>query len=283
MGNPRKLGRLALGLGLGAAVLGMSTSALAQRDVGRNLYNGPDHTLEITAPSGDTGPAPPGSKPPNLDPKDLSGHWVNFGIKHLAGPAAGVPAPLKPKYMKQLEKRMRDTNSGIPEGDASTQCFPHGTPRAIESPYPVEVIMTPAAHGQPGQVTVLMETLHNIRRLYLTDKHNAKMGESFLGESIAHWEGDDLVVHTTKLNTRTYLDDEGTTHSTKEEVTEHIHKSADGTKLIFLSTVTDPVTLYHPYTTRTVLHWRPDIRNQEFICEENNRNGVDEHGITTAK
>jgi hypothetical protein len=283
MKDPRKLGRLALGCGLGAMAVLMSTSALAQRDSGRNLYNGPDHTLEITAPSGDSGPAPAGTAAPNTDPHDLNGHWVNFGIKHLAGPEAGVPAPLKPKYMAKLEKRMRDTNSGIPEGDASTQCFPHGTPRAIESPYPVEVIMSPAAHGAPAQVTILMETLHNIRRIYLTDKHFDNMGESFLGESIAHWDGDTLVVDTKKLNTRTFLDDEGSTHSTQEHVVEHIHKSADGTKLEVLSTVTDPVTLYHPYTTRTVLHWRPDIRNQEFICEENNRNGVDKNGITTAK
>ena len=46
----------------------------------------------------------------------------------------------------------------------------------------------------------------------------------------------------------------------------------------------NPVTLEHAYTMPPAyFNWRPDLRNQEFICEENNRNGVDEHGITTAK
>ena len=293
MKDSRKLGRLMLGGGLGAIALALATGAMAQLLVetgaqsgrGRkvNLYNGPDATLQVNTSDGDSGAAPPGSAAPNKDPRDLSGHWLNYGHRTLFGPEGGMPPPLRPKYMAMLEKRIRNKNSGIPEGDASTQCFPHGVPRAFDSPYPVEIIQTPAAHGQPAQITILMETLHNIRRLYLTDTHNAKLGESFMGESIAHWEGDDLVVHTTKLNDRTFIDDEGSTHSTKEEVIEHIHKSGDGKTLEVLSTVIDPVTLWHPYTFRVALHWRPDIRTQEYVCEENNRNKVDEHGITQAK
>ncbi len=36
-------------------------------------------------------------------------------------------------------------------------------------------------------------------------------------------------------------------------------------------TVEDPVTLEKPYSYRRVYHWRPDIRPQEYICEENNQ------------
>ena len=275
--------RLAIGFGLGAVGLLLASSALALRGRVVNLYNGPDPTLQVNTSDGDSGPAPPGSAPPNPDPRDLSGHWLNYGHRTLFGPMPGLPPPLKPKYMAQLEQRIRNKNKGIPEGDASTQCLPHGTPRAFDSPYPVEIIQTPAAHGQPAQITILMETLHNIRRIYMTDKHNARMGESFLGESIGHWEGDTLVVHTTKLNNRTFIDDEGSAHSNKETVVEHIRKSGDGKTLEVFSTVTDPVTLYHPYTFRVALHWRPDIRTQEYVCEENNRNTVDENGITQAK
>ena len=283
MRHARKRGRLLLGYGLGALGLLTASNALAQRSRVINLYNGPDPTLQVRTSDSDTGPGPAGLAAPNKDPRDLSGHWLNYGHKTLFGPADGVPPPLKPKYMAILEKRIRNKNKGIPEGDASTQCWPHGTPRALDSPYPVEIIQTPAAHGQPGQITILMETLHNVRRLYLTDTHTAGLGESFMGDSIAHWEGDDLVVHTTKMNTRTFIDDEGSTHSARMSVIEHIHKSGDGKVLEVVATITDPVTLYHPYSFRMALHWRPDIRTQEYVCEENNRNTVDEHGITSAK
>ena len=210
MRDSRKLGRLALCCGLAGFGLMMAAEAFAQgggpvlvetgaqgkrRTV--NLYNGPDRTLEVNTSDGDSGPAPTGAQAPSLDPHDLSGHWLNYGHRTLFGPEGGMPPPLKPKYMAVLEKRIRNKNKGIPEGDASTQCFPHGTPRAFDSPYPVEIIESPASHGAPAQITVLMETLHNIRRFYLTDTHFPNMGESFLGESIAHWEGDTLVVHTT--------------------------------------------------------------------------------------
>ena len=47
-------------------------------------------------------------------------------------------------------------------------------------------------------------------------------------------------------------------------------------------TVEDPVTLEHSYSYKRIFHWRPDIRPQEYICEENNRNApVD--GVTVAK
>ncbi len=34
-------------------------------------------------------------------------------------------------------------------------------------------------------------------------------------------------------------------------------------------TVEDPVTLEHPYSYRRVYRWRPDVRPQEYVCEEN--------------
>jgi hypothetical protein len=59
-------------------------------------------------------------------------------------------------------------------------------------------------------------------------------------------------------------------------------KIEGGAELELVITVEDPVTLEHPYSYRRIYHWRPDVRPQEYICEENNRNAP-VNGVTVAK
>ncbi len=253
----------------------LAAAAMAQTPPPKPLMLHDDPALALTNISHPGRPAPEGTAPPNPNMHSIEGRWWTSEFKPLLGPAPGVPPPLKPAAMAKLEQSVRNKNKGIPEADASTQCFPHGTPRVMESPYPLEIVET------PGQVTILMETQHNIRRIYLQDHHN-KMGESFLGDSIGHWEGDTLVVDTIGMNTRTFIDDEGSTHSNKQHVVERFRKIDGGSKLEVTNTIEDPDTLEHPYSYKTVYYWRPDMRTQEYVCEENNRNTVI-NGITTAK
>ena len=90
------------------------------------------------------------------------------------------------------------------------------------------------------------------------------------------------MVDTVGLNDRTFIDDEGSSHSTQEHVTERFRKIDNGQNLELIMTVEDPVTLEHPYSYRRVYHWRPDVRPQEYVCEENNRNAP-VNGVTVAK
>src|SRR5690348_17129044 len=78
----------------------------------RTLFNLPDPTLTLTPPLGGSRTAPPGSAPPNPDPHDFEGVWQVQGYEYLLGPEPGVPPPLKPKYIKLLEKRIRAKNRG---------------------------------------------------------------------------------------------------------------------------------------------------------------------------
>ncbi|HEY1899458.1 MAG TPA: hypothetical protein VGG49_06685 [Steroidobacteraceae bacterium] len=240
------------------------------------LHNSGDPTLALTpALRGATG-APKGASPGNPDPHNLEGVWWLTGYQYLLGPEPGVPPPLKPKYMRILEQRIRAKNAGHPEADASTQCFPHGMPRLMESPYPIEIVQT------PGQITFLHEVAHNIRRIYLDRPHPRHLALTFLGDSVGHWEGNTLVVDTIGLNDRTFIDDEGSSHSTQEHVVERFTKIDKGSDLELIMTVEDPVTLEHPYSYRRIYRWRPDVRPQEYVCEENNRNAP-VNGVTVAK
>ncbi len=240
------------------------------------LFNSGDPTLALTPPLLGGRAAPPGSAPPNPDPHDLDGVWWLRGYEYLLGPAPGIPPPLKPKYMKLLEERIRAKNRGTPDADTETQCLSHGMPRLMESPYPIEIVQT------PGRITFLHEVAHEVRRIWMNRPHPAHPRISFLGDSVGHWEGDTLVVDTVAVDDRSYIDDEGSSHSTKLHLIERYTKLAGGSELQLIMTVEDPVTLEHQYSYRRIYSWRPDVRPEEYICEENNRNAP-VNGITVAK
>ena len=90
------------------------------------------------------------------------------------------------------------------------------------------------------------------------------------------------MVETTRINDRTFIDDEGSAKSTSLKTTERFRKINGGAGLEMIMTIDDPVTLEHPYSYRRVYQWRPDVRPMEYVCEENNRNApVD--GVTVAQ
>jgi len=202
--------------------------------------------------------------------------WWLRGYEYLLGPSPGVPAPLKPQYIDLLKKRIREKNAGKPETDTSTACFPHGMPRLMESPYPIEIVQT------PGRITFLHEVAHEVRRIYLDQKHPKGLKDTFLGHSVGHWEGDTLVVDTIGINDKSFIDDEGEAHSNQEHLTERYRKINGGREIELTMTVDDPVTLEHPYSYKRVYEWRPDVRPAEYICEENNRNAP-VNGVTVAR
>ncbi|MGZ5948034.1 MAG: hypothetical protein ACXWKV_15810 [Caulobacteraceae bacterium] len=244
----------------------------------KTLFNDPDPTLALTPGFGGAN-APLRTRagaPPNPDPKNFEGVWWLRGYEFLLGPEPGVPAPLKPQYVELLKKRIRLKNAGTPETDTSTQCFPHGMPRLMESPYPIEIVQT------PGRVTFLHEVAHEVRRIYLDQKHPANLKDTYLGHSVGHWEGDTLVVDTVGINDKSFIDDEGEAHSNKEHLIERYRKIDGGRQIEMTMTVEDPVTLERPYSYKRLYEWRPDVRPAEYICEENNRNAP-VNGVTVAK
>ena len=59
---------------------------------------------------------------------------------------------------------MAGFTAGTPIADAPTQCFPHGIPRLMASPYPIEFVYA------PGLITILHEVAHNVRFIHMDGK-----------------------------------------------------------------------------------------------------------------
>ena len=226
-------------------------------------------------------PAPPipaeqkvGKSP---DPRNFEGVWFTGGYDRTYRQLDRSEPPFNAATRKEWLRHIQAEKDGTPIGDAPTRCYPHGVPRLVASPYPVQFIQT------PGLITILHEVSHNIRYVHMNQKPPANVKPSFLGYSVGHWEEDTLVIETTALNTRTRIDEEGIVHSDKLKVTEYIRKIEDGQRIEDIIHIEDPGSFIKPWDARRYFNWRPDLHLTEYICEENNRNVPNESGFTTAK
>jgi hypothetical protein len=87
------------------------------------------------------------------------------------------------------------------EDSPFTNCTPLGVPFAMNiGGMPMKFLQS------PGMIALYIESSGMMRFIY-TDgrKHNERPNPSYMGESIAHWEGDTLVVDTTGLAPPTLL------------------------------------------------------------------------------
>lgn len=213
----------------------------------------------------------------SADPQNIEGVWFTRGYDRTYRQLDKSEPPFNELGRKEWLRHLQAEKDGQPIADAPTRCFPHGVPRMMASPYPIQIIQT------PGLITILHEVGHNIRYIHMDQPHPKNPKPSFLGHSVGHWEGDTLVVDTIGFNDRTRIDEEGIVHSDKLHMVERFRKIENGNWLENLMTIEDPVYFTRPWQARRTYAWRSDVRLSEYICEENNRNAPGEAGITVAK
>src|SRR5207244_12314122 len=98
--------------------------------------------------------------------------------------------------------------------DPIAHCAMPGVPRITYMPFPFEIMQ------RPGYVVFLYEYLHNHRVIQTTPREHAEGIDLFLGDSIARYEGDTLVIDVTSLGSRTGLDSARHMHDQELQVNE---------------------------------------------------------------
>jgi hypothetical protein len=185
---------------------------------------------------------------------------------HIGNTKDPVLKPWAAKQMQESNDEVLSGKRGLPFSPQSS-CYPGGVPAQLLTPaLPFYFIQT------PRQVWMIWETDHQVRRIYMTDKHSETVTPSWYGESIGHYEnGDTLVVDTIGLQAKmSYIDWFRTPHTEKLHVVERFKLSADGKQLDALVKVEDPDAFNEPmYMTR---RWNK-VPNQllETRCAENER------------
>lgn len=148
--------------------------------------------------------------------------------------------------------------------DPTGQCLPVGPARGIQAPMPFQIVQTPTL------VTILFEYQRTFRIIYLDGrKRLPDQDPEWFGHSVGRWEGNTLVVETTDITHRTWLDTAGHEHSDKLKLTERFQKVADD-NITWSVTFDDPVFFKQPWTVTRPLK-RQDTMIMSYSCEENEK------------
>jgi hypothetical protein len=229
------------------------------------------------------GQLPPDLDPPLKNPRDFEGVWLPAATGGGQGgppPGGAGPAPSSasangaPNGLPAGGGAPAGGNSppgggdgGPPAGAATASwCAPNQVRFAAGAGFAFGIVQS------PDTMILMNEESQNYRIIYFTDKHPplSQIPATRNGHSIAHWEGNTLVVDTLGAVGRDGK--QSTTHTI-----EHVHKSDDGSQLIIESdTGNGPAR-----TSR--LQWRPDNFISESVCEESYGEFVQRDGVTLLK
>jgi hypothetical protein len=209
---------------------------------------------------------------------DLSGIWITGALQLLVGEdeanairradaAAGrqpVPRPEPPPYTPAAEAKRQAYVARRGIDDPMARCFLSGVPRITTRPLPFQIVQ------MRGQVILLYEA-HHAFRIIPTDgrPHPDDIEPSFLGDSVARWDGDTLVVDVIGFNEKTWLAGVGTIHSDKLHVIERYTRDSPDT-IRYEVTMEDPEVFTKPWREVEIFRLRPNERLREYECIENN-------------
>jgi hypothetical protein len=163
--------------------------------------------------------------------------------------------------------------------DPTGHCLPAGIPRSVMlGLFPQQFVQTPT------QLVILYEYMSTFRVIPFDKPHPDDLIPSYMGNSVATWDGDTLVVDIIGFNDKTWLSGTGTFHTEALHIVERYTRVSKD-RIDYEVTMEDPNVLTKPWRLTSSLMLREGTRLQEYVCAENNldpdryeqllRNGVD--------
>jgi hypothetical protein len=155
----------------------------------------------------------------------------------------------RPVYKPQYWEMVKNNDENANEEDPSNNCLPAGIPRGG---VPSFIGQTPTyfIFIYPG-LGGLIATQTMYRMIPADGRKHTPLQDldgTYTGESIAHWEGDTLVVDSWGFDSNTWFDQIGGYFHTEDmHVIERFHR--DGNTLTWTATVEDPAVLLEPWTS----------------------------------
>jgi hypothetical protein len=174
------------------------------------------------------------------------------------GVVEGGTIPYTPDALKQRDANKADWVHKDPE----IKCYLPGVPRANYMALPFQIFQSESA------TLIAYEYAGAVRNLQFKDPGPAPV-DSWMGQSVAHWEGDTLVVVVTGMLDSTWFDRAGNFHTGDLKVVERWTPTGPGV-LRYEAEITDPSIFTRPWKMSMNLykHVGEDARLQQFKCVE---------------
>ena len=208
----------------------------------------------------------PAAPAQNSSRPDLSGIWAREGRTaqmNFSEEAPPMQAWAKTAY-DENQGHAAARGQGLDELDPTTYCLPVGMPRAMAYNYPFEIVQTPQV------VYILFESWQMQRRIYLDGREQGEAAPlRYLGFSTGRYDGNALVVETSGISDRTWLDNSGVPHSDALKVTERLRRTGPE-KMENALRFEDPKTFTRPWESSMTYELRPNFEILENIgfCED---------------
>ena len=186
----------------------------------------------------------------------------------LLGAVASVPPGLGvveggaiPYTPEALAKRDENRRLWL-ERDPEIKCFLPGVPRATYIPQPFRILQG------DKEIEFVYQFAGTVRNIYSEDPGPAPV-DFWMGQSVASWEGDTLVLTVTSLNDQTWFDRAGNHHSDKMTVVERYTPTSPN-HLHYEALIDDPETFTRPWKISMPLYRRmePNAMLLDFKCVE---------------
>jgi hypothetical protein len=174
------------------------------------------------------------------------------------GVVEGGTIPYKPEM---LAKKKENQEKWL-ERDPEIKCYLPGVPRANYMPQPFQILQSPSA------IFFAYQYAGAVRNIYLKNPGPAPV-DSWMGQSVARWEGDTLVIDVTGFNDSTWFDRAGNFHSDQLHVVERYTRTAPDV-ITYEATMEDPQTFTKPWKISMPLYRRLEKNAQlmDFKCVE---------------
>nr|TFG55493.1 MAG: hypothetical protein E4H34_00375 [Hyphomicrobiales bacterium] len=164
--------------------------------------------------------------------------------------------------------RYEYNSAGVQRGDPTIDtvlaCRPVGIPR-------LAMFGTFEIFQRDDAIGIIGEWSGPPRVIRFAEHHRDNFYPTFMGDPIAHWEGDTLVVETVNIDEQTFLDSSGFPHSDQLRFVERWTLSDDGNSILSDWTIEDPKIFNLPFT-KQVEYVRKDESDEtqrvaEYVCQ----------------
>lgn len=168
---------------------------------------------------------------------------------------------ITPEGQRLYAIKKAGVNRGDPAIDTGLMCHPLGIPR-------LAMFGTFDILEKPDHIAILGEWLGPGREIYFQDTHRKDYFPTFMGDSIAHWDGNTLVIDTTNIDEETLVDSSGFPHSDQLHFVERWTLSPDGNTITSAWTLTDPK-IFSAVFHRNVTYTRKNAKDEKQRIVEN--------------
>jgi hypothetical protein len=141
-------------------------------------------------------PSLPGFEPLASGPTSLTNRSRRNGVSNYDQLVGDFTNPiLKPQAADIVKNFGQMSQMGITFPSPANQCWPEPVPYIYKN-FAIQIFQ------QPDRITIIYEQDHEVRHVRLNESHRAEVKPSWYGDSVAHYEGDSLVIDTvgTKVN-----------------------------------------------------------------------------------